>query len=90
MDCKTHSKCKKNKKISAKYRKNNVKTNNRRQILNPNKISGIFPLIPIFSGLSALKSLASGASDVYNSIVNSAIGIDINMNCSVTFIDSRI
>ena len=40
----------------------------------PTKIGGILPLIPIFAGLSALGSIASGASSVVKAIntVNSA------------------
>ena len=67
MGCK--NKCMRKKKRSVKRRKkNNAKTNSKRIILNPNTIGGALPLIPIFAGLSALGSLASGASSVYNAL----------------------
>lgn len=66
MGCKNKSIRKK--KRSTKPRKNNMKTNSKRIILNPNKMGGALPLIPIFAGLSALGSLASGASSVYNAL----------------------
>lgn len=54
----------KKKKRSVKRKK----TNNKRIILNPNKMGGALPLIPIFAGLSALGSLASGSAAVYNAL----------------------
>lgn len=66
MGCNVLDKCMKKKKRATKSRKNNVKTNNKRIILNPNKLGGALPLIPIFAGLSALGSLASGSSQLYN------------------------
>lgn len=59
-------KCKQKKKRNVKRKNNSSGKNNRRIILNPNKIGGVLPLIPIFAGLSALGSLASGGSAVYN------------------------
>lgn len=52
--------------MSTKPRKNYRETNNKRIILNPNKLGCALPLIPIFAGLSAFGSLASGTSAVYN------------------------
>lgn len=62
MGCNTRNKCVRRKKRTTKPRKNNVKINSQRIILNPNKMGGALPLIPIFAGLSALGSLASGTS----------------------------
>ena len=66
MGCNVRKKCVRRKKRTAKPKKNNVKLNSQRIILNPNQMGGALPLIPIFAGLSALGSLASGTSQVYN------------------------
>lgn len=69
MGCKRNNK----KKILLAAKKNNKKKikNGERVILTPNQLGGVLPLIPIFAGLSALGSLASGASSVYNAVKNS-------------------
>jgi len=57
--------------LLAKKKNNNKKMKNgKRIILVPNQLGGALPLTTIFAGLSALGSLASGASSIYNTVKN--------------------
>jgi len=62
--------CKRNNKKSLLVKKKRTTKNNRRIILTPNQLGGTLPLTTIFAGLSALGSLVSGASSVYNAVKN--------------------
>lgn len=66
--------CKRNNKKQLltvkKINKKSKKKNSTRVILTPNQLGGVLPLTTIFAGLSALGSLASGASSVYNTVKN--------------------
>lgn len=57
--------------MSKKKQKNEFKNNSYRLISNPKQSGGVLPLIPIFAGLSALGSLTTGSTAVYNTIRNS-------------------
>lgn len=59
-----------NKKKNKNKNKKRIKKNRFREIKSSSQIGGILPLIPIFAGLSALGSIASGGSAVYNAIKN--------------------
>lgn len=73
MGCNPKYKCRrielspKNKKRVQKKSRKNMN----RSIATPRQIGGVLPLIPIFAGLSALGSIASGASSIYSTIKNS-------------------
>ena len=73
--------CKRNNKkyILAKKKKRKSRKTGERVIPCPNQVGGVLPLIPIFAGLSALGSLASGASSVYNA-VKKGDGLYLNNN----------
>jgi hypothetical protein len=72
------------KRNKRKTSKRKSKKNNKRIILCPNQSGGAIPLIPVLAGLSALGSLASGASSVYNTIKNSRkIGRGLYLNSPI-------
>lgn len=63
--------CSIKKKNKKKIRKQKNSSKNKKRLIQCSRhIGGALPLIPIFAGLSALGSLASGASSVYNAVKN--------------------
>lgn len=59
------------KRKKRKIPKRKSRKNNKRIILCPNQAGGVILLMPMLAGLSALISLASGATSVYNTTKNS-------------------
>lgn len=75
--------CKRNNKktmLAAKKKSKKTRKNGKRIILTPNQLGGVLPLVPIFAGLSALGSLASGASSIYNAVKNRKKGNGLYLN----------
>jgi hypothetical protein len=56
--------------ISSEKKNKKKRKNDKRIILTPNQLGGALPLASIFAGLSALGSIASGASSLYNVVKN--------------------
>lgn len=66
--------------MQQKKKNKKTKKNGKRIISTPNQLGGVLPLMPIFAGLSALGSLASGASSVYNAVKNRKKGNGLYLN----------
>lgn len=67
---KRKSEKKKNNLLGGKKKNKNSKKSGIRMVMTPNHTGGVLPLMPIFAGLSALGSLASGGASIYNAYNN--------------------